>query len=48
VAVHLNEDETFYVLDGTPTFHLADELTAAWPARATGWSSSSTPDGVRY
>lgn len=27
--IHLNEDETFYVLDGTPTFRLGDELTVA-------------------
>ena len=29
--IHLNEDETFYVLDGTPTFRLADELVVAGP-----------------
>jgi mannose-6-phosphate isomerase-like protein (cupin superfamily) len=28
---HANEDETFYVLDGTPTFRLADEIVVAGP-----------------
>lgn len=29
--VHLNEDETFYVLDGTPTFRLGDDYIVAGP-----------------
>jgi len=29
--IHLNEAETFYVLDGSPTFRLADELIVAGP-----------------
>ena len=29
--VHRNEDETFYVLDGTPTFRLGDEVVVAGP-----------------
>ena len=29
--VHLKEDETFYVLEGTPTFRLGDERIVAGP-----------------
>jgi quercetin dioxygenase-like cupin family protein len=29
--IHRNEDETFYVLDGTPTFRLGDERIVAGP-----------------
>ena len=29
--IHLNEDETFYVLDGSPTFRLGDERIVAAP-----------------
>ena len=29
--IHRNEDETFYVLDGTPTFGLGDERIVAGP-----------------
>jgi mannose-6-phosphate isomerase-like protein (cupin superfamily) len=29
--IHLNEDETFYVLDGTPSFRLGDERFVAGP-----------------
>jgi len=29
--VHLKEDETFYVLEGTPTFRLGDERIVACP-----------------
>jgi mannose-6-phosphate isomerase-like protein (cupin superfamily) len=29
--IHLNEDETFYVLEGTPTFRLGDERITARP-----------------
>ena len=29
--IHLNEDETFYVLEGTPTFRLGDEQVVAGP-----------------
>ena len=29
--IHLNEDETFYVLEGTPTFRLGDERIVAGP-----------------
>ena len=29
--IHLNEDETFYVLDGTPTFRLGDDRIVAGP-----------------
>ena len=29
--IHRTEDETFYVLDGTPTFRLGDELIVAGP-----------------
>ena len=29
--IHLNEDETFYVLDGTPSFRLGDERFVAAP-----------------
>ena len=32
--IHPNEDETFYVLEGTPTFRLGDERFVA-RARAT-------------
>ena len=31
--IHRNEDETFYVLDGTPTFRLGDERIVAGPGR---------------
>jgi mannose-6-phosphate isomerase-like protein (cupin superfamily) len=29
--IHLNEDETFYVLEGTPTFRLGDDRIVAGP-----------------
>jgi mannose-6-phosphate isomerase-like protein (cupin superfamily) len=29
--IHLNEDETFYVLDGSPTFRLGDDRIVAGP-----------------
>ena len=29
--IHMNEDETFYVLDGSPTFRLGDERIVAGP-----------------
>jgi mannose-6-phosphate isomerase-like protein (cupin superfamily) len=29
--IHRNEDETFYVLDGTPTFRLGDDVVVAGP-----------------
>jgi mannose-6-phosphate isomerase-like protein (cupin superfamily) len=29
--IHLDEDETFYILDGTPTFRLGDEFVVAGP-----------------
>lgn len=29
--IHLNEDETFYVLEGTPTFRLGDAVIVAGP-----------------
>jgi mannose-6-phosphate isomerase-like protein (cupin superfamily) len=29
--IHLNEDETFYVLEGSPTFRLGDERIVAGP-----------------
>jgi quercetin dioxygenase-like cupin family protein len=29
--IHLHEDETFYVLEGTPTFRLDEELVVAGP-----------------
>ena len=31
--IHRDEDETFYVLDGTPTFRLADEGVVGRPGR---------------
>jgi len=30
--IHRNEDETFYVLDGSPTFRLGDERSSRDPA----------------
>ena len=38
--IHPNEDETFYVLDGTPTFRLDDDVFVARP-----WRLRERPQG---
>ena len=41
--IHLNEHETFYVLDGSPTFRLGDERIVAGPGDFV-----NIPKGVRH